>query len=217
MLQELKLEGLTKQVGFTNIVADIHLTVKAGELIAITGPNGAGKTTLLRMLAGISRKSAGEIYWDQERFTPQRTDLLQRIGLIGHHPMVYESLTALENLRFFARMYEVREPSPIDVMLRKVGLQYDQHGFVRHFSRGMKQRLAIARMLLHDPELLLYDEPFTGLDAEGQDLLLQIVREMQEAGKIQFVITHHPEELDIITFRELRLRWGQMVGGGSEG
>lgn len=217
MLQELKLEGLTKQVGFTSIVADIHLTAKAGELIAITGPNGAGKTTLLRMLAGISRKSAGEIYWDQERFTPQRSDLLQRIGLIGHHPMVYESLTALENLRFFARMYEVREPSQMDAMLRKVGLQYDQHEFVRHFSRGMKQRLAIARMLLHDPELLLYDEPFTGLDAEGQDLLLQIVREMQEAGKVQFVITHHPEELNIIAFRELQLLRGQMVGGGSEG
>lgn len=214
MLHQIQIDGLTKKVGFKTIVADLHLTVNAGELIAITGPNGAGKTTFLRMLAGMSRKSAGEIYWDGVRFTPRQHPMVQKIGLLGHRPMVYESLTAFENLRFFAQMYGVDELSHIEALLRKVGLQYYKHEIVAHFSRGMQQRLGIARMLLHDPELLLYDEPFTGLDAEGQTLLLEVVREMQAVGKVQLLVTHHLEELGDTTFQELHLVRGRMAEEG---
>lgn len=215
VLQKMAVEGLTKKVGYKTIVGDLNLTAESGELIAVTGPNGAGKTTFFRMLAGMTPKSAGEILWDGERFTPRRSEMVRRVGLIGHRPMVYDSLTALENLHFFARMYGVSDPARAAELLRKVGLHYYRHEPVGTYSRGMQQRLAVARMLLHDPDLLLYDEPFTGLDAEGQGLFREVVQEMRAAGKIQLLITHHPEELGPLADREFRLQRGRAAGEGS--
>lgn len=211
MLRTLEVTGLTKRIGFKTILAGVDLTVSRSEVLAITGPNGAGKTTLLRLIGGLARKSSGEISWDGATFSPRNAEQLRQIGLLGHRPMVYESLTAYDNLVFFSKMYGVYEKSRIEEALRRVGLNYYKHEVVVNFSRGMQQRLALARMLLHEPQLLLYDEPFTGLDAEGQRLLLATLQEMQTAGRVQVLISHNLDELQGMHYRELRMLQGKVA------
>ncbi len=176
------------------VLRDVSFELPAGQTLALLGPNGAGKTTLLRVLATLVRPTAGDVRigaWDAVHDADVVRSL---IGYVGHTPGVYEDLTPRENLLFFARMYGLRDgEARAAKLLERVGLRAKANERARHLSRGQLQRLAIARGILHEPELLLLDEPDTGLDEPAIDLLEELVRAREEAGTTTILTTHRIE------------------------
>jgi heme ABC exporter ATP-binding subunit CcmA len=167
----IEVRGLAKHFGRFSALRDLNLTVGTGEFIALFGRNGAGKTTFLRILSGLARSSSGTCRI-QPAATPAPRYPRGVIGYLSHNTSLYADLTALENLRFYSQLMNV--PADDGSLLRRieqVGLLGREREPVRHYSRGMQQRLAIARAFLHDPEVLLLDEPFTGLDQAGSEFL----------------------------------------------
>jgi heme exporter protein A len=193
---------LKKQIGAKQILKDVSFQAGLGELLAITGANGAGKTTLLRIIAGLSRKSGGEVIWNGGN-----------IGYIAHQPMLYGSLSVQENLAFFAEMYGTMSQRRVQELLELVDLWLYRLEPAAVLSRGMQQRLAIARALMIAPALLLYDEPFTSLDADGRAVLRRVLAEYRPRT-VQLVITHEPQHFGELGYREIRLKDGRVVEGG---
>ena len=186
----IEVRGLAKYFGRFTALRNLDLTVGAGEFIALFGKNGAGKTTLLRILAGLSHPSSGKVHMHPGRTTAPRY-LRGCIGYLSHNTSLYVDLTALENLRFYARLMDL--PADDGFLLRKidqVGLTGRERDPVRNYSRGMQQRLALARAFLHDPEILLLDEPFTGLDQAGADFLKRYLFEAHSRGKTCMMAIH---------------------------
>ncbi len=174
----------------------VSVEIFPGELLAIIGPNGSGKTTLLRLIAGLLVPTAGELSVDAPR---------HRIGFLAHEPLVYRELTALENLELYGRLYRVRERRErIGMLLERFGLWDARHERAGSYSRGMLQRLALCRALLHEPRLLVLDEPYSGLDADGARLL---DRELADrSGRAAFVVsTHDPSQLEGLAAARLDL------------
>ncbi len=203
---------LRKQIGTKRILKDISFQVTTGELVAITGPNGAGKTTLLRILAGLLTKSGGQVLWNNSPY-----DLSHgAIGYVSHKPMLYATLSVYDNLHFFGRMYGTGSKEWEKELLKLVGLWHYRHEPVSILSRGMQQRLAIARAIVARPRMILYDEPFTSLDTDGQDLLRSIL-DGHRLQTIQFVITHERQLVEGLSNRELKLKGGQLQQGGLNG
>jgi heme exporter protein A len=187
----LKIRGLKKSFGMKPVLRGIDLTLHAGERMALLGANGAGKTTLLRILAGLTRVENGTITIDGLDLASQTREVRCKVGFVAHQPYLYDDLTAQENLLFFARMYAVKQPQQrAAFLLHYVGLSKKGRELVRSLSRGQLQRLAIARALLHTPQLLLLDEPDTGLDQEGLELLHTLLKEHQEKGGTLLFTTH---------------------------
>ena len=161
-----------------------------GEVTCLLGPNGAGKTTLLRALAGLASIQGGQISLDGQPIDYKDQSVRRRIGLIMHQPFLYENLTGLENLRFYAELYQTNQSiDTLKTALERVGLSPTCEDPIRAFSRGMKQRLTLARALLHDPDILLMDEPYTGLDQQGCTLLNQILNEEKSAGRLILILS----------------------------
>jgi heme ABC exporter ATP-binding subunit CcmA len=184
---------LTKRYGDHRVFANVDLELPEGGFLLVTGPNGSGKTTLLRVLAGIAAPSSGEL----ER--PDRS----RIGYLGHEPLVYRELTPLENLTLFARLYRLPEGRErTGMLLERLGLWDVRHQRVSTFSRGMQQRLGLCRVLLHEPDLLLLDEPFNALDTDGAALLDRTLAEL--AGRTLVVATHDPERVQHLATQRLQ-------------
>jgi heme ABC exporter ATP-binding subunit CcmA len=180
-----------KTFEFKPVLRGVSLTVPTGATVALLGPNGAGKTTLLRILATLARPSAGEITIDGLDLRRDAQAIRRRTGFLGHQPLLYEELTAEENLEFFARMYGVQERrARVDALLERVGLRAKVKERVRDLSRGQTQRLALARALLHEPRLLLLDEPDSGLDEQGIALLEELLRERADMGQTAIFTTH---------------------------
>jgi ABC-type multidrug transport system ATPase subunit len=182
----IRARGLSKRFGVRRVFSALDLELDDGGFLLVTGPNGSGKTTLLRVLAGLAAPSAGELDIAADR---------SRIGFLAHEPLVYRDLSPLENLELFGRLYRVPERRErIGMLLERYGLWDVRHERSGSFSRGMLQRLALCRTLLHDPELLLLDEPFNALDGEGADLLDRELAGL--AGQRTFVVaTHDPERV----------------------
>jgi ABC-type multidrug transport system ATPase subunit len=182
----IRARGLSKRFGVRRVFSSLDLQLDDGGFLLVTGPNGAGKTTLLRVLAGLAAPSAGELEIAADR---------SRIGFLAHEPLVYRDLSPLENLELFGRLYRVPERRErIGMLLERYGLWDVRRERSGSFSRGMLQRLALCRTLLHDPELLLLDEPFNALDAEGAELLDRELAGL--AGQRTFVVaTHDPERV----------------------
>jgi heme exporter protein A len=176
----IRVHGLAKRFGERRVLAGVNLELEDG-LLLVTGPNGSGKTTLLRILARLSAPSSGTLE------LPPR----ERIGYLGHSPNVYRELTALENLTLFARLYRV-ERERVGMLLERFGLWEARYERVSTFSRGMQQRLGLCRVLLHDPALLVLDEPTNALDAHGLELLDAVLDE----PRLHVVATHDAARFD---------------------
>jgi heme exporter protein A len=189
----LEVEGVWKYYGDFPALADVMLRTEPGSALALLGRNGAGKTTLLRIIAGLSRASRGSVKIQGSDARDEATR--RRIGVLGHGISVYDELSAVENLRLFGRLYGLPDPNKrADEMLERVGLTRVRDGLAREFSRGMRQRLAVARAFLHDPEVLLLDEPFTALDDRAIAVLQSMLKDMLARGRTIVMSTHQLRE-----------------------
>jgi heme exporter protein A len=186
-------QSLRKSFGPRPVLRGVDLEVAPGECLALMGPNGAGKTTLMRILATLSKPTSGRVQVAGLPLPAATGDVRRRLGVVAHHTLLYTDLSATENLEFYAQFYGLTHAQPrIAAVLEQVGLTSRRYDLVRTFSRGMQQRLAIARALLHDPEVLLFDEPYTGLDPTAADMLDDVLREARSTGRTMLVTTHDP-------------------------
>ena len=187
----IEVKKLVKRFGLKTVLRGLDFQVQEGEFVALLGPNGAGKTTFLRILASLSRPSMGAIRIAGYNLPGQASAVRRRLGVVSHLPLLYGDLTAEENLRFYGRMYDVPGlGARIDEVLEMVGLSARRRDLVRTFSRGMQQRLAIGRAILHDPDVLLFDEPHTGLDQDACDMLDTLLREVAARGRTVVMTSH---------------------------
>ena len=192
----IRAEGLSRRFGAKRVLEHVDFEVPRGGFLVVTGPNGAGKTTLLRLVAGLLVPTAGKLEVDADR---------SRLGFVAHEPLVYRELTALENLDLYGRLYRIPEQRErIGMLLERFGLWNVRNERAGSFSRGMMQRLALCRALLHDPDLLVLDEPFNALDAEGIELLEAQLEELRSARTF-LVATHDPARLGSLASGRLAL------------
>jgi len=186
---------VTKAFGQQVALRGVDLSVAEGDFLALFGPNGAGKTTLMRVISSLARPTGGSVEIRGEPLEKAATSLRHHLGLISHNPLLYGDLTPEENLRFFARMYDLPDADRrIGALLEQVGLGNRRRDAVRTFSRGMVQRLAIARAILHDPAIMLLDEPYTGLDLQAAEMLGCFLRELATSGRTVVLTTHNLEQ-----------------------
>jgi heme exporter protein A len=173
------------------VLRGVDFEVQPGEFVALLGPNGAGKTTFLRILASLSRPSLGDVNVAGFRLPNEAAAVRSRLGVVSHLPLLYGDLSAEENLRFYGRMYGIPglEERITDV-LEMVGLEHRRRDLVRTFSRGMQQRLAIGRAVLHDPDVMLFDEPYTGLDQDASSMLDEVLKTVAARGRTVVMTSH---------------------------
>jgi heme ABC exporter ATP-binding subunit CcmA len=207
-------EGVARTFAAASVLAGVDLTVQAGDALALLGANGAGKTTLLRILALLLRPSAGRLRLFGVDAGAAPAALRRRIGYVGHESLCYPDLTAAENLAFYARLFEIPDAATrIDELIDWAGLSAAERRPVRVYSRGMSQRLALARALLHRPDLLLLDEPFTGLDAGAVAALQESLVALRLAGHAVVLTTHELERAAPVATRVAVLHRGRIVWG----
>ncbi len=188
----IKVRRLVKTFGPKPVLRGLDFQVSKGEFVALLGPNGAGKTTFLRILATLSRPKMGEVIVAGHHLPEEAAAVRRRLGVVSHQPLLYGDLSAEQNLRFYGWMYGVGElDRRMDEVLHLVGLNHRRRDLVRQFSRGMQQRLAIGRAILHRPDILLFDEPHTGLDQEAAAMLDQVLREIASAGRTVVMTSHN--------------------------
>jgi heme exporter protein A len=191
----IRIQNLVKRYNYQAVLDRLCLTLEGGSLCVLVGANGVGKTTLLRILASLVRPDGGEIHFDGA-FAVEGGQVRRQLGYLGHQSMFYQDLTAGENLRHYARLYQLENISAVvDEGIRTAGLEKAQNQPVRTYSRGMIQRLAISRALLHDPQILLLDEPYTGLDPEAADALDARLQAMRQPGRVILLTAHRPQRL----------------------
>lgn len=182
---------LVKRFGLKTVLRGVDFEVQPGEFVALLGPNGAGKTTFLRILASLSRPSLGAVNIAGYSLPGQAAQVRARLGVVSHLPLLYGDLTADENLRFYARMYNIPNYEPrITEVLQMVGLETRRRDLVRTYSRGMQQRLAIGRAVLHDPDVVLFDEPYTGLDQDASTMLDEVLQTVAAKGRTVVMTSH---------------------------
>ncbi|MEN4040728.1 MAG: heme ABC exporter ATP-binding protein CcmA [Anaerolineaceae bacterium] len=187
----IEVSRLIKRFGPKHVLRGVDFRVEQGEFVALLGPNGAGKSTFLRILASLARANYGQIRIAGYTLPEQAAEVRRRLGVVTHQPLVYGELSAEENLRFYGRMYGVeRLERRIDEILEQVGLARRRKDLVRIYSRGMQQRLAIGRAVLHDPEVLLLDEPHTGLDQDASEMLDAALRAVSARGRTVVLTSH---------------------------
>ena len=192
----INIQKVTKIFGYFPVLRGIDLEIERGQFVALLGPNGSGKSTLLRILSGLGKATSGSITIGGWTLPQEVFAVRKQLGVVSHLPLLYDNLTAEENLRFFGQLYDLTDEKldmRIPEMLEMVGLEKRGTDLVRTFSRGMLQRLAIARALIHDPAILLLDEPYTGLDQKASallDTLLDEVAAIGEGGRTAIMTTH---------------------------
>jgi heme exporter protein A len=207
---------LTKRFGLKPVLRNLDFQVQPGEFVALLGPNGAGKTTFLRILATLSRPNLGEARIAGYALPKQAAEVRRLLGVVSHLPLLYGDLTAEENLRFYARMYGLRnETARIAEVLELVGLTPRRRDLVRTFSRGMQQRLAIGRAVLHDPQVMLFDEPHTGLDQDASEMLDTVLREVAARGRTVVMTSHDLARIGDLASRFDVLSRGQIVASAA--
>ena len=197
----IEVRRLVKTFGLKPVLRGLDFRADPGEFVALLGPNGAGKTTMLRILATLSRPTLGEVRVAGYTLPGQASAVRRLLGVVSHQPLLYGDLTAEENLRFYARMYGLSDGAGrARQALESVGLTARGRDLVRQFSRGMQQRLAIGRALLHDPQVMLLDEPYTGLDQDASAMLDELLRHVAAGGRTVVMTSHDlPRAADLAT------------------
>jgi heme exporter protein A len=208
----IELTGVCKSFGHQVALRDVTLSVTGGERVTLIGPNGAGKTTLLRILATLTRPTSGTVRVAGLDPAQDRNSVRRQIGFLSHQTLLYDDLTSEQNLRFYARMYGLRNSRDrIIALLERVGLAARRQDLVKSFSRGMKQRLAVARAVLHRPQLLLLDEPFAGLDVHATEMLTALLDEMANEGTTTVLATHSLDRAMAVGRRVVVVHSGRVV------
>ena len=208
-------ENIEKRYGGLYALRHVSFETKPGHCVALAGRNGSGKTTLLRIAAQLVRPSSGQVSFPSGASPGERR---RSPGYVGHATMVYDEMTAEENLLLFAKLQAIAEPEKrVDLLLQEVGLGHRRKSLVRTFSRGMRQRVAMARALLHQPSVLLLDEPGTGLDPQGVDWLKQTLIGLRDSGCTILMSLHGESEISSIATRAIRLDAGVMVADTAAG
>lgn len=205
----IKVKKLVKRFGIRPVLNGLDFEVSSGEFVGLLGPNGAGKTTFLRILASLSRPTLGSVKL-AGYFLPEQAIMVRRkLGVLSHQPMLYAELTAMENLQFFGKMYSIDNlDNKIKEVLGIVDLSKRGRDLVRTFSRGMQQRLAISRAILHDPDILLFDEPYTGLDQDACSMLDEVLIQIADQGRTVVMTSH-----DITRIQTLARRFDVLSRG----
>lgn len=187
----IEVRRLVKSFGLKPVLRGLDFQVERGEFVALVGRNGAGKMTFLRILSSLSRPTLGEVRVAGLRLPSQAAEVRRILGVVSHQPLLYGDLTAEENLRFYGRMYGIRDlQGRVAAVLETVGLAPWRRDLVRRFSRGMQQRLAIARAILHEPDVMLFDEPHTGLDPEAAAMLDGVLSQVAARGRTVVMTSH---------------------------
>jgi heme exporter protein A len=212
MTSLIEARALGKSYGPTPVLRDVNLSIRAGCGAALIGANGAGKSTLIRLLAGLAAPSTGAAMLFGEAARSLAPDLRRRVGLLSHQSFLYPNLTARENLEFYARIYGVRDAcAEARLWLDRVALSAAADSRVRTFSRGMEQRLAIARAMIARPDVLMLDEPFAALDPDGVALASALIRQAMERGCAVLASAHAPGLLAESGFQIVTLRRGRLI------
>ena len=217
-MNRLSVVDVARHYGRRKALSQINFTCDAGEIVGLLGPNGAGKSTLLNILATLVTPSRGTVEYGGA--ASGGAAIRGMIGMLGHDLFLYPELTARENLSFFAHLYGVADVGgTVIAALEKAGLADRADDFVSNFSRGMRQRVALERALLHDPKLILLDEPFTGLDQASTAALVARLRDRQQAGCLIVLATHDLDVAEGLLTRALYLKDGRLVASdaGSSG
>jgi ABC-type multidrug transport system ATPase subunit len=209
---DVSIRDLTRNFGRRRALTRVSLDCRSGEIVGLLGPNGAGKSTLLAILSTLAIPSSGEVLYGGRTAKQIGAPVRSRIGVLSHDLHLYSELTALENLIFFARLYGVANPEAVAAdALRRARLDDRGSDLVSGFSRGMRQRLALERALLHSPRLLLLDEPFTGLDDASTIALIDRLRQLRSAGCITLVATHDLDVGEAVLDRAVILHDGRLI------
>jgi ABC-type multidrug transport system ATPase subunit len=220
--QLIVVEAVHKRFGRKRVLNGVQLAVEQGQVMALLGANGAGKSTLMRIISGLARPDRGDVVLGGVSLREAGHELRRYIGLVTHAPLLYDNLNALENLRFFARLYDMQASEErIEAVLQAVDLWPRRRDAVRTYSRGMIQRLAIARAILHDPPVLLLDEPDTGLDPASAEKLAGLIRTFGAANRAILLTTHNLERArtwaDSVSYLEDgKIAFQEAAGGLSE-
>lgn len=186
--------NIVKRYGRKRVLNGVEMCVPQGQVMALLGSNGAGKSTLLRIISGLTKPDRGEVLLGGVSTHKAGHEIRRYIGLVAHAPLLYDNLSAWDNLHFFARLYDIQQPADrVEAVLRAVDLWTRRHDPVRTYSRGMTQRLAIGRAILHDPPVLLLDEPDTGLDPNSAETLAQLIRMLSSGRRAILLTTHNLE------------------------
>ncbi len=205
-------QGLGKSFGSQAVLKNVNFKISKGECVAILGPNGAGKTTLIKVLATLTKASGGKVRLAGVDITKNAVQTRRQIGVVSHQPFLYDNLTAYENLKFYGKMYDVPDlEGRIFGVIDQVGLTTRIHDRVRIFSRGMQQRLSIARAILHDPPILLLDEPETGLDQGSTFMLSKLLKKSIEGNRTVLMTTHNLEWCLQLSDRVMVLHRGRIT------
>jgi heme ABC exporter ATP-binding subunit CcmA len=212
-MNALEIDAVWKYFGDFPALRDIGFTVQSGSVVALLGRNGAGKTTLLRIMAGLAKPSKGSVKINGNEVREESTR--RRIGVLGHGISLYDELTATENLVLFGKLYGLDDAAKhAHQWLERTGLERVRDGLVREFSRGMRQRLAVARTFIHNPEVLLFDEPFTSLDDRAIAVLQSLINEAKSRGCTIVMSTHQLREAIELATHIVLIRKGELAYAG---
>jgi heme ABC exporter ATP-binding subunit CcmA len=207
----IQLTDVSRHFGRRRALARVTLSARAGDILGLLGPNGAGKSTLIGILATLTTPSTGEIRYGGRSAHELGPALRQRIGLLAHELHLYPELSARQNLDFFARLYGLQNGKIVHKALERAGLVERADDPVSEFSRGMRQRVALERALLHDPRLVLFDEPFTGLDDSAVAIVSTRLRQLADGGAIVVLATHDLDLADGLVTRVALVREGRLL------
>lgn len=213
-----QMENIVKRYGSQRVLDHVDLTIEKGEIVGLLGPNGAGKTTLIHSLAGLLRIDSGDITLFDQRLTEHIQEMKKNIGLVTQDITVFEDLTAKENLEFFGGIYGLKGAvlkQRVEETLEFVGLKEQAKKLPTKFSGGMKRRLNIACALVHQPKLLIMDEPTVGIDPQSRNHILESVRELQRQGTTILYTTHYMEEVQSIASRVVIMDQGHVIAQGT--
>ena len=210
----IEISGLTKIYGLLPVLKSLDLMIYQGEFVALLGPNGSGKSTLLRLMSGLSKPTQGDIRIGGWLMPAEAMSVRAQIGMVSHKPLLYENLTAYENLIFFAKLYNLdanQREARTRELLQQVGLHKRADSLVRTFSRGMQQRLSIARALIHDPDVLFFDEPYTGLDQDASEMLDELLKDAHSGNRTIIMTTHQLQRVPLLASRAVILSRGKIA------